>query len=212
MLDMPRNVVDRFIHSDDTHYMHPFLFCVAGICMVLIINSLFVYFTVEPHLLAPDIENDQVAEIAASIQSATVRISTRFLSASILFLLVPCLSVSGLFFFRNELEGFYSNLILNTYAAGAVIPMLVLMVPLWAFVDIPLSDPFMNTTLPGLLIAGAMLWIYKRYFHTTSLMDWVRTLSAYIAGYLLYTVLNGFAAGLIGYMAYAIQRLVEISG
>lgn len=213
LFSLPRNVVDKFVHSsDESQYTHPFWFILIGVVVVILLNSLLVNFSIEPELSDAEMENEQVVQIVTSMQQSSVWMSTWLLPVSILLLLVPSLSVAGVFFFRNELEGFYSNLVLNTYAVGAAIPALLLMIPVWMFIDRPLTEPIMNSILPGILIAGVVLWLYKAYFYITDAMGWVRVLSSFITGYILFILLNGFASSVVGYMVFAIARIIEISG
>ncbi len=213
LLLKPRNVVDGFIHSKDDHsFQHPFLFAVAGGIVVILLNTFLVNFSVQIDPGSIQAEDEQVRQIAEWVQVVTIRLSTQFLPLSMIFLLIPMLSLPGLLFFREQTDGFYSNLILNTYTVGASIIILIAAIPVWIFSGLPLTDPFMNSTLPGLMVAAVGIWVYKNYFSVSDVMGWIRILSSYISGYVLFIIVKGFAAGIIGYMIFAINRIRELSG
>jgi hypothetical protein len=211
-INQPRNVTDGFIHSGKIRYQHPFLFCLIGMALVFVLSTLLVDFSFEPKIAGTDLESDELREMAVTIQMANIRASTQFLPVMMVFLLIPLLSVPGLFFFRDEMDGFYANLILNSYAVGAAMIPLLAMIPVWIFLDLPLTDPFMNTTLPAALVASICIWVYKQYFHISSVSGWIRILSSYISGYVLFVIMNGFISGVIGYLIFAINRIMELSG
>ncbi len=212
ILNYPRKVVDEFLHSEERTFQHPFLFCIIGMALVVLMNTLLVDFSFEPQIPAPDDDSEELRKMAEWIQVANVRASTQFLPVAMVFLLIPMLAIPGLFFFRDKMDGFFSNLILNAYAVGASIIPLLAMIPVWLFMDLPMTDPFMSTTLPAALIAAVGIWVYKQYFHVSELIDWVRILSSYISGYVLFMVLNGFLSGVAGYMIFAVNRILELAG
>jgi hypothetical protein len=211
-MNQPRNVVDSFIHTEESRYLHPFKFCVIGTLFFLVINLFIVDFTFESEPLQIDGDNEQLIELAVCMNDATVSASTQFLPLSMFLLLIPMLSLPGLFFFRDELEGFYSNLILNSYTVGASMSVFLVLIPLWTLLDLPFTDPFMNTTLPAIIIGAAGLWIYKRYFNSSDITGWIRIFSSFISGYILFILVKGLAAGIVGYMLFAVNRIMEISG
>jgi hypothetical protein len=215
----PRNVIDSFLHSheaenSESRYMHPFKFILIGVITVLFLNTLLVDFTFEPNVsdLSPEQDNEQMIEIAEWIQVSNVRAATQFLPMGLMLLFIPMLALGGLIFLRNEMNGFYANLILNSYAVGASMVALLPMIPVWMFLGFELTDPFVNSTLPTVLIAGVMIWIYKLYLSPSGLMEWIRLISAYASGYVFYVILSGFAAGVIGYMMFVVNRILELSG
>lgn len=214
LLSHPRNVVDGFIHGNGTSFMHPFRFLLAGIAVLLLLNTLLVDFTInpQPNELGLDGENDQMAEIAEWIQVSNVRASTQFLPLSLALIFIPMLALGGLIFLRDKTDGFYNNLVLNSFAVGAALVALPLLIPAWIFLGYPLTDPFVNSTLPAVLVAGVIMWIYNLYLHPSGLMDWIRLISAYTTGYIFYVILHGFVTGVIGYMGFAINRIRELLG
>ena len=208
----PRNVIDQFLESDDRDFFHPFLFLIIGALAVTAVNTMLVDFSFEPVLGEFDTDNEQMREIAEWIQASTVRSTTQFLPISSALLLVPMLSIGGLFFFRDYISGFFSLLVMNSYAVGATMLFQLLLIPFWMFSGVSLLDPISNATLPAVAIAIPTLWIYKFYIMSSDFLAWVRILSTFIVGYVLYAVLTGFAASIIGYMIFAIQRISEMSG
>jgi hypothetical protein len=214
LVHTPRDVIDGFIHGRGAQFTHPFRFLVTGAVLCLLLNTLLVDFSFEPQPadIIADAENEHVLEIAEWIQVSNVRSSTQFLPLGMALLFVPMLALGGLIFLRNNLEGFYSNLILNSYAVGVSMLPLLAMIPVWLFLGYPLTDPFVNSTIPAVLVAGVIIWIYKLYLNPAGLMDWIRLISAYATGYILYVILNGFAAGVIGYTGFVVNRIMELSG
>jgi hypothetical protein len=217
LFSTPRNVIDSFLHVGEnggSRFMHPFKFILAGVIAVLLLSTLLVDFSFEPDAgtLVPDDLNEQMQEVAEWIQVSNVRVSTQFLPLALVIIFIPMLSIGGLIFLRNELEGFYSNLILNSYAVGASMIALLPLIPVWMFLGYSLADPFVNSTLPAVLVAGVMIWIYQLYLRPAGLMDWIRLISSYATGYIFFVIMNGFFAGVIGYMLFMIYRIVELSG
>lgn len=207
----PAEVIDTFVMGGRKEYLHPFLFSLTLALSIVALNTLFVDFNTEFPELELENQNEQLAAMTNSIRDTNLRAITQFLPVSILLLLIPSLSLAGTFFFKEKTDGFYHNLILNTYAAGASVLALLCMIPVWILIDLPLTDPLMNSTLPAVLVAGVILWIYKEYLRVSSWMGWLKMVSSYIVGYVLFTILAGFAASVAGYMIYVINRLAEIS-
>lgn len=211
-LNHPRAVVDGFIEGDRKSSQHPFIYCLIGIVVVIMMNTLLVDFSFTPQLSEIETEDEQVQQMAEWIKIANIRASTQFLPLMMFLLMIPMLSLPGLFFFRDEFEGFYSNLILNSYTVGSSMVALLALIPVWILADLPFTDPFMNSTLPAVLMASVGIWIYKQYFMVSSLMGWIKILSSYITGYVLFVILKGFTAGVTGYMIFAVKRILELAG
>lgn len=214
LFNEPRNVADGFIHSDEFTFMHPFKFLLAGLILVVALNTVLVDFTFEPTApgVAENVESEELAEIAEWIEVSNVRASTQFLPISLMLLFIPMLAVGGLFFLRSETEGFYQNLVLNAYAVGASFPFLLILIPAWILLPSPLNDPFMNSTMPAVLIAGIVIWVCSNYLRSSGVMEWIRLISAYATGYIFYVIISGFAAGVIGYIIFAVTRILELAG
>jgi hypothetical protein len=217
----PRNVIDSFLHGEQDQpqkYSHPFVFLLVSVILVLlIINVIPVDYSVESFggqnpTVSDESVDEQVAEIRKWIEVSNLWAFTRFLPLSAILFLVPMLSLGGLFFLRESVSGFYDNLILNVYTVSASIPVQLLLVPVWMLSGLPVSDPTMSSTLPAIALAVPMLHFYRHYLHPANFLDWIRLVSTYATGYILFAVLTGFASGLIGYMAYAIDRILKLSG
>ena len=211
LMVLPKSVIELFIQDEETDYLHPFLFILFGAFTMIILNTTLVSFPSVSPITVPIVEPVQVEQVAEWIEVVTIRLSTQYYPLMLL-LLIPLLSMTGLFFFRNETEGFYSQLIMNSYATGASIPVLLAAIPFWIFLDIPMSDPFMNTTLPAILVSITILWIYKNYLKIPGFIGLIKMASTLITGYLLFMLLKGFAGGIIGYTLFALNRIRELSG
>lgn len=212
VLDSPRDVVDNFLIGNKGDHQHPFIYCTIGVILIVLLNSVMVDFSFTPELTDIESDDETVQALASWIEIANVRASTQFLPLMMGLLFIPMLSLPGLFFFREELEGFYSNLVLNTYMVGTSILALVLLIPVWIFVDVPLSDLYMNSTMPSVFAAVIGIWVYKQYFNVSSIRGWIKIISSYITGYVLFVIIKGFAAGVTGYMIFAVKRIAELSG
>lgn len=212
MYKKPRNVVDSFVHTDQSSYQQPLIFMMIGAVVVILITSLFTSFDVDVTGMVPEIENEQLQQLSEQILLTDVRMSTQLFPLMITIFLVPMLSIAGMLFLRNYTEGFYSLLILNSYLIGTIMPFLLLLIPIWAFSGLPLTDPALNTNIPGMIVGGAGLWVYKNYFKASDFLGWIRIISAFVTGYILFIFLKGLASSVTGYMIFAIRRIAEVSG
>lgn len=213
LFKVPRNVIDAFVYEGDKPFMHPFKFLIIGALFVTLLNSVVVdfSFTVDTTELDTITDSEQAIQIAEAIQVSNVLTATQFLPFTVMLLLVPMLTIGGLIFLRENTDGFYNNLILNSYAVGGTILFLILLTPFWIISNIPLTATIANTSLPGVISAGVIIWIYSLYLRPNGVMGWIRLISAYATGYLLYIILSGFVSGVIGYMVFVINRIIELS-
>ncbi len=205
----PRNVIDPFINEQETSYMHPFKFCLIGMIFIVVLTSLLVDFTIEPTFDQELADNQQMQNVAAWMEATNIRLMTQFLPVGMLFILVPALAIGGNFFLKGKMDGFYSHIILNTYAAGVAIIALLVLIPVWAFLNIPLTDTFMHSSLPAFVIASVMIWIQKVYFMASSFMDWLRILSAFVIGYVIFSLFINLTGGIIGFLSYSVFQIME---
>lgn len=210
LFSTPRQVIDSFLHNPG-EYTHPFFFCIVGAGTVILLNTLFGDFSFTPQLGEISGQSEDLRALAEWTQVASVRISTQFLPFTMVFLLIVSLAVGGTVFLRDEARGFYDQLVINSYAVGATIPVLLILIPVWRFSGQSLLDPLINNTIPAALIAGTIVWVYRLYFHPNTFLEWIKILSAYITGYVIYGFLVSFLASVAGYMIFAIERLSEIS-
>lgn len=212
ILKQPQDAVDSFIYSDNSSYQHPFLFCLIGMLPCLILNLFMIDFSFDPAAPRIDGDHEHLQELAIWMEAAKVRASTQYLPLSMILLLIPFMSLPGLFFFREKLDSFYSNIILNSYTVGVSMAAFLILIPFWSIVDIPLTDSNVNVTVPSIVIGGIGLWVYRGYFRITDFIGIIRIMSSWITGYVLFFFVKGFVAGVIGYMLFAITRIYEISG
>jgi len=208
----PRRVIDGFLGGGRDEFSHPAVFCLIGMAVVILLNTLFVDFTISPQVDEAMAESPELQELAEWIQITSVRAATQFLPLSMFIILIISLSISGLLFLRDRTDGFYGLLIINSYSTGASFLALPLLIPVWQFSGQSLLDPFLNSTLPAMVIAGVILWIYRLYFDVDSFMDWVKILSSYIGGFVIYVILLGITSAVVGYMIFAVEKLMELSG
>jgi len=212
MMTEPRQVIDSFLNGIRGSFLHPILFCVIGTIIVMLLNYLFVDFSFTPQTGEAIPKDKNLQRLAEWTQIISVRAATQFLPLTMLFLMIFSLSVGGILFLKGKTGGFFDHLVINTYAVGASLLFLIVMIPVWQLSGWSLLDPVMNSILPAAITAGVILWIYRLYFHVESFMGWIRILSSYITGFFLYTILAGFLSSVIGYMIFAVERLAEISG
>lgn len=213
LLSGPGEVIDRFIKNDKGSpvYTHPFIFVLVTAVFITILNTLLVEFPSISINTGSIDEPVQAEEIAEWIEIVTIRFSTQFLPL-MLYLLIPFLSLAGVFFLKSETEGFYSLLILNSYAAGVSMFVLPFMIPFWILFEESLSEPFYITTLPAILISFVIFGIYHLYFKLPGVIGVLKKASTLITGYLLFMLIKGLFAGITGYMLFALNRIRELSG
>ncbi len=212
MYTRPRNVVDSYVHTDQSDYQAPLIFMLIGAVIVVVLTSILVNFNVDVTGAVPEMENEQLQQLSEQMFLTDVLMSTRFLPFILILFLVPMLSVAGMLFLRSYTEGFFSLLILNSYLVGAAMIPLLLLIPVWPFSGMSLADPALNTNIPGVIVAAAGLWVYKNYFRVSDFLGWIRMLSAFITGYIMFILLKGLASSVLGYMIFAIRRISEMSG
>lgn len=207
----PRQVIDYFLSGKSSPYSHPFLFCLMGSVIVVLLNNFLGDFSINPNIDESAAESESLVRLAEWTQIVSVRAATQFLPFSMFIVLIISLAVGGVIFLRKEAGGFYDHIVINSYAVGATFPVLLLLIPVWRFAGQSLLDPLMNTTIPAVVVAAIILWIYRLYFNPSSFSGMIKTLSAYITGYVIYVFLLGFLASVTGYMIFAIERLAEIT-
>ena len=210
MLNEPRQVIDSYLHGGSKDFMHPLLFCFIGAAIVIVLNTLFLDFSLEH--VAGDLEGESEAlrQLTYWTQIVSVRAATQFFPLSLIVLCIISLSAGAILFLRDKTNGFFDFLAINTYSIGASMVVLPLLIPVWAFSGQPLTDPFINSTFPAMVVAGIILWIYSLYFKPSGFLEWLRILSGYITGYVIYVLFSGFAASVLGYMIFAINRLSSL--
>jgi hypothetical protein len=211
LLNQPRPVIDSFLKKGESKFTHPLIFVLIGAVFVTILNTILISFpTVASNTVSMN-EAVQIELLSEWIDVISIRLSTQFFPLT-LILLIPSLSLSGLFFFRNDTEGFYSQIIISSYAIGVSIPALLLAIPFWVLWEIPFSDPLMHTTIPAVLIVVIIFWIYKLYLNIPGFTGLLKNTSSLITGYLLFMLIKGLFASVTGYMLFAINRIRELSG
>ena len=210
----PRNVIDAFVYEGHKSHMHPFKFLIIGALFITLLNSVLVdfTFTVDTSDLDTITDSEQAIQIAEAIQISNVLASTQFLPVSMMLLLVPMLTIGGLIFLRENTDGFYNNLILNSYAVGTATLFLIFLIPFWMMTNTPFTTTIVHTSLPGVILAGVIIWIYSLYLRPDGIMGWIRLISTYATGYALYIIISGFVSGVIGYMVFVVNRIIELSG
>ena len=206
----PEDVIDTFVLEEKTKFQHPFSF---GLISVLIIVALYllVFGYRTPTLVDIVSEDiDQYQQLTYWIQYANLKVSTVLLPLSMVFLLTLSLSITGLFFFRDNIDGFYYNLILSAYAVSAAVLALLILVPVWFIFPSTLFDPFITTYLPLILVGVVVIRIYQVYFLMEGIQSWVQIISSYVLGSFIFLLLENFSASIIGYFLFAINQFIDI--
>lgn len=209
----PRNVVDSFLTNEHRTYSHPFVF-IAGVSLFIafiLMVSDWLFLDLPPVTIS-DNTNQTVARIQLWAERVSISMATTFLPISSVVLLIPALSVSGLVFFRNELHGFYDNLILSSYfVTGATLFSLFWLPILLIFPEVVINNSA-RFTIAIAMLGLPLIWMYQKFFPDKALISVVRQLSTAASGFILFIVLSGFISGILGYMIFAIRRIVELSG
>src|SRR5690625_5756652 len=92
-------------------------------------------------------------------------------------LLIPALSIAGLFFYREVLPGFYRNQMLNCYLMNLVVLAQIELIPVWIVASAHYTEPAIYRYLPALTAGSLLLRSYKRYFRQSKALMLVRILS-----------------------------------
>lgn len=208
----PRKVIDSFLNHNGTPYVHPFKFCLTGTVFVILLNTLLLDFSFEPVTADLAAESDALKQMSEWTQIISVRAATQFLPLPLFLLHIVSLSIGAMIFLRKSTSGFFDHIVINTYSVGAAILLLPVMIPVWSFSGAQLTDPFINSTVPAMVVAGVVLWMYNLYFRPEGFVQWIRVMSAYITGFVIYVLLSGIVSSVIAYTAFVIQRISNISG
>ncbi len=210
MLTTPENVVDSFVLEKKSNFMHPFSFGLIGVIIVVALYSLVLGYRTP--ILADFVskEIDQYQQLTFWIQYADLKLSTFLLPLLMFLLLIPSLSLPGLFFFRENIEGFYFNLILSAYAVGTSVIALLVLVPVWFISPSTLFNSTVTTYFPLVLVGIVILRIYERYFLMEGIRSWLQIISSYIFGCILFLMLESFSISVIGYFIFAVNRFLDI--
>ncbi|MFU8811980.1 MAG: hypothetical protein ACNA78_03375 [Balneolaceae bacterium] len=204
----PRQVVDPFVAGEDSPFMHPAWFCLAPAVVVTILNAFFIDFSPLAEMPVEQGDDPALGDLLYWLQLVNIRVFTQFLPLLVATLLVPMLALGTLIFLRDELDGFYHGLVLFAYGAGAVCTGLLLLLPVWWFSPLPIYETSMYSVLPAALISFIYLMILRRYLQPDSIMSWIRMISAYASGYIFYSLIAGFLAGLLGFFAFWIAEVM----
>jgi hypothetical protein len=210
MLITPGKVVDSFVLEEKSNYMHPFSFGLIGVIIVIALYSLVLGYRTP--ILAEFVskEIDQYQQLTYWIQYADLKLSTFLLPLLMFLLLIPSLSIPGLFFFRENIEGFYYNLILSAYVVGTSVVALLALVPIWFVSPSTLFNSIINTYMPLVLVGIVILRIYERYFLMEGIKSWIQILSSYTLGCILFLMLESFSISIIGYFIFAVNRFIDL--
>lgn len=210
MLTTPERVVDSFVIEEETKYMHPFSFGLVGAIIVVALYSLVLGYRTP--ILADFVskEIEQLQQLTFWIQYADLKLSTFLLPLLMFLLLIPSLSLSGLFFFRENIDGFYYNLILSTYAVGTSVVALLVLVPIWFVAPSTLFNQTITTYFPLVLVGIVIIRIYERYFFMEGIRSWIQILSSYTLGSIIFLMLESVSISVIGYFIFAVNRFIDI--
>jgi len=208
----PRQVIDTFLNGEYESYQHPFKFVLIGMILVISINTLALDYSIEPDLSDLPADSEVIRMMGEWTQIVSVRAATQFLPLSMFIVQIIALSIGAVLFLRGKTEGFFDHIVINTYSVGASMIALPLLLPVWGLSGQPLTDPFINSTVPAMIVAGVILWIYNLYFRPSGFMDWIKILSAYVTGFVIFILLSGILSSAVAYTITIIQRISEISG
>jgi len=209
----PRNVVDGFLSHKKSPFTHPFkiLIAVSLATTALLLASGTLFWNV-PDVSTAVGESEAIVQIQMWTETVSRGIITTYLPISAGLLLVPALAVSGLIFLRNELQGFYINLILSTYALAVANLFSLLWIPVLLIDPDLIANSSGRVSMAVAMLGVPILWIYQKYFDQKAPISIIRQLSTAASGFVLYIVLSGFASGVLGYMFFAVRRIAELSG
>lgn len=208
----PRQVIDSFLNSEYEPFLHPFKFALIGVILVVLINTLALDYSIEPDLADLPADSEAIRQLSEWTQTISVKAATQFLPLSMFLLQIIALSIGAVLFLRGKTNGFFDHIIINTYSVGAAMIAVPLLIPVWGLSGQPLTDPFINSTVPAMVVAGVILWIYNLYFRPLGFLDWIKILSGYVTGFVIFVLFKGLLVSVIAYFIFAINRLMAISG
>lgn len=209
----PRNVVDSFLSRQNSKFSHPFSFLavISLFITAVLIVSVWLFLDI-PTVELPENDSEIVARIQLWVEAVSRSMVTTFLPISSVLLLIPALSVSGLIFFRNELHGFYDNLILNTYVVCGSTLFSLLWLPILLIYPEVVTSNSARFTVAIAILGLPIMWMYHKFFPDKTPISVIRQLSTAATGFILFIVVSGFVSGILGYMIFAILRIMELSG
>ena len=212
LIKNPKDVVNLFIKEGSQRYSHPFLVLVISAFLSIIILSIGYILAAFPPFSTEGIPEQEIAEvISVWISAADFRAFTQFLPLLMATLLTPVLSLAGLFFYRDQLPGFYHNLVLNGYLMSLVVLSQMILIPVWFIAGVAVTEPAFYRYLPAVPAAVILLRSYSQFFMPDNALMWVRIVSVTASGYAFFVFTGVFVNSVAGYMAFAVNRIAEVA-
>lgn len=211
LIKNPKNVADQFLKEESAVVTHPFLCLVISAVLSSVILSIGFSLAAFPPFQITGIPEEEIASvIGVRISAADFRVFTQFLPLLMASLLTPALSVAGLFFYREQLDSFYRNLILSGYLMSLVVLFQILLIPVWLIAGDAYANPAFYRYVPAVIAALVLMRSYSQLFNANSAIMWVRIISVTASGYALFVFVGVFVNSVIGYMIFAVNRIMEV--
>lgn len=212
LIKNPKNVASQFLKEDPAGGTHPFLCLVISAGLSSVILAIGFGLAEFPSFQITGIPEEEVARvIGAWISAADFRAFTQFLPLLMAILLTPALSVAGLFFYREQLNSFYRNLVLSGYLMSLVVLFQIVLIPVWLIAGDAYADPAYYRYVPAVIAALVLMRSYTQFFNANNAIMWVRIISVTASGYALFVFVGVFVNSVIGYMAFAVNRIMEVA-
>lgn len=210
LLKNPRLVADPFVDDQPSDFAHPFRMLIYSVVIsVALLLPGFVIADFPAFRTDGILESEITRLIGVWICSVDFKAFTWLLPLYMAALLIPALSIAGLFFYREVLPGFYRNLILNCYLMNLVVLAQIVLIPVWIVAGAHYTEPAIYRYLPALTAGSLLLRSYQLYFRPTKALMWVRILSVIATGYIIFVFISGFINSFAGYLAFAVNRIAE---
>lgn len=212
LIKNPKDVVDLFIRGESSEYSHPFLSLLISSILSIIVLTIGFAPAAFPTFSTDGIPEQEIAQIIGVwISAVDFRAFTQFLPLLLVTLLTPALALSGLFFYRDQLPGFYHNLVLNGWLMSLVVLCQILLIPVWLIAGMSYAEPAYYRYLPFLVTGLVLLRSYSQFFKPDNALMWVRIVSVIACGYAFFVITGGFVNSVAGYMIFAVNRIMEIA-
>lgn len=212
LIKNPKSVAVQFLEDGSPGISHPFLCLVISAVLSSIILSIGFGLAAFPSFQITGIPEEEIARIIGVwISAADFRAFTQFLPLLMAFLLTPALSLAGLFFFREQLASFYRNLVLSGYLMSLVVIFQIALIPVWLIGGDAYAEPAYYRYVPAVIAALVLMRSYSQFFNANSAIMWVRIISVTASGYALFVFIGVFINSVIGYMAFAVNRIMEVA-
>lgn len=211
LIKNPEEVFVRFLSDSPSAYRHPFFCLVFSAILSAVLMLPGSYWAVFPSFQPDGIPEEEIAQIIGVwIGAADFRAFTQFLPLLMAFLLTPALALAGVFFYREKIPGFYRNLVVSGYLMSLVVLSQIFLIPVWYIAGEAYTTPTVYRYLPAIIAGIVLLRGYHQILKENTMLMWIRSASVITSGYVLFVFIAVFVNSVAGYMAFAVNRILDV--